>query len=173
LSAHQAFKKTSTRQQDPIRVIFLDLDGVLITHRAARALVDDGGFFEDIFDPIAVALFNRLASPPDVRVVLTSARRYDRGIRQLLKRNNVQAKWHASWRTAPTRGGKKSKRGWLVREWLDRRGNNVQSYVILDDSRDFLPSQKPRHVVAPLYDGLTYQNYLDARKILAQPLIKS
>lgn len=164
----KAFKKATARRKKPIRVILLDLDGVLITHRASHGLVKNfnGGLLRRL-DPVAVGLFNKLAAPADVETVLISSLRFDRGIRQRLKREGVETKWNSDWRTK--RLPHKRKRGWEVREWL-KRHPEVIAYVILEDGSDFLPSQKPRLVRSPCYDGLTFQNYLDARRILATPL---
>lgn len=159
-----SFAQASRRR--PLVVFFLDLDDVLITHRAAHGIGPGVGHMNTI-DPVAMGMFNRLAEKAecqketDVRVVLISARRRDRGIRQFLKRNGLAVRFHHHWRT--DRDG--PSRGHEVERWL-KQHPHVSDYLIFDDGPDFLPEQLPRHIRPQPYNGLTFENFLQARKYL-------
>lgn len=142
----------------------LDLDGVLLT-RAKEA--DDRLAKNSRVNPLAMALFNQLARRAEaeksvtVRAVLTSARRYDRGIRQLLQKGGLEVKFHHHWRTARDGGS----RGQLVQDWL-KAHPQVRDYLIFDDFDDFLPSQKRRLVKCREDGGLKRRNYKRACHLL-------
>ncbi len=164
-SPAKSFTQTA-RLQRPLFVFFLDLDDVLITRRAEHAL-GAGKAHANTIDPVAMALFNRLAQKAeeekgyDVRVVLTSARRFDRGIRQFLQRNGLKARFHRNWRTG--RGG--PLRGDEVQSWL-KAHPKASGYLIFDDREDFLPEQEKHLVHCQLDNGLSWQNYDYARRFM-------
>lgn len=151
------------RRKKPLVIFFLDLDDVLITHRAAHGIGPGAGLFTTI-DPVAMGMFNRLAEKvekqhnADVRVVLISAKRDKRGIRQYLQKNGLTVKFHHHYKTG--RGGQL--RGNEVDRWLIAHPY-VRDYQIFDDASDFLRKQKSRHVRCQLYNGMTYQNYVQCR----------
>ncbi len=149
----------------PVRpVIFLDLDNVLITHRACFAAGETANM-DTIFDPIAMGLLNRIIEATGAEIVLCTAHRDKPSIRDTLKRNGLKGDFHQHFMTDLGPGP----RGEQVQRWLDAHPE-VTNYVILDDlEQGFLPSQKPHHVRPPKRDGLSFQNFLDALKVLGAP----
>lgn len=141
-------------------VIFLDLDDVLITHRASHA-VGKGGGINGVYDSVAMGLLNQIIMRTNAVVVLCTAHRDKPSIRDTLKRNGFKGKFHRHFQTDRGPG----LRGDQVQRWLDGHPE-VTSYLILDDGSDFLPSQAARHVRPPMHDGINFQNYRDALKIL-------
>lgn len=147
--------------EDELPVIFLDLDNVLITHRACFAAGDTTDM-NRIFDPVAIGLLNRITDTTRAKLVLCTAHRDKPSIRDTLRRNGVTGAFHQHFMTDLGPGP----RGGQVQRWLDQHPE-VKNYVILDDLEDaFLPSQAAHHVRPPKRDGLSFQNFLDALKIL-------
>lgn len=108
-----------------------------------------------------MGLFNRLARLAKARVVLCSAKRFDRGIRQHLIRNGLAVPFHRDWRTRALG----QRRGHEVQDWLDRHPRHA-AYLIFDDGADFLSHQRPFHIQPQAYDGMSWQNYQQARDLL-------
>ena len=54
-------------------------------------------------------------------------------------------------------------RGMEIKEWLDKHGNNVSHYVIIDDMDNFLPDQQPYFVRTDPEAGITEE---DADKVI-------
>lgn len=152
-----------------MKVIFLDIDGVLNSRRTAVALGDFGRPSHldrgecPLFDPIAVRLLQILTERSGAVIVWTSTWRIGKDP-QLLA--DAFAK-HYNWQGAKVIGStpvRHGKRGDEIKEWLER--NPVENYVILDDDSDMLPEQMSNFVKVPFATGLTFENILDAAEIL-------
>lgn len=147
-----------------MKIIFLDMDGVLCTTRSHIAQ-DQRGLMEAL-DREAVGLLNRLAEVPgeDVRFVLSSTWRliHDRGwMEEHLRKFGWRGQFHDDWRTIELT----DVRGTEVEDWLHRHFE-VTSFVILDDDADFLPRQMPRLVRTEFEDGLRWCDFLEANRLL-------
>ena len=114
-----------------MKVIFLDIDGVLNT---LKTLQRHNGFIG--MSPILVRRFNKLAKDTGARVVLSSTWRHDKNWRRVMKKNGLDMRFLG--RTKELRG---LIRGHEIQEWLGR--HDVEKYVILDDDTDMLPDQIP------------------------------
>ncbi len=162
-SPTKAFKRTR-QPKKPLIVFFLDLDDVLITHRASHGIGPGTGLFNTI-DPVAMGLFNRLAEKvekktgAEVRVVLISAKRNKSSIKQMLRRNGLKPKFHRDWRT----DFNGPHRSFEVDRWLAAHPQ-VKDYQIFDDISDFGPHHKERHVCCPGYDGLSWENFQQVKR---------
>jgi HAD domain in Swiss Army Knife RNA repair proteins len=138
----------------PLRVLFLDIDGVLNSHRSCLAL---GGIPHSLtpddlrlFDPLALALLQSLCEVAELSVVVSSSWR-------------ILHNWDAIGRAldlptigaTPRLGGV---RGEEIAEWLLTSPTPVESYAILDDDSDMLSHQMPRFVKTEYSEGLTFRN---------------
>ena len=138
----------------PLRVLFLDIDGVLNSHRSCLAL---GGIPHGLdpaslklIDPLALALLQALCEVAELSVVVSSSWR-------------VLHHWDAIGRAldlptidaTPRLGGI---RGEEIAQWLANPPAPVQAYAILDDDSDMLPDQMPRFVKTDYSEGLTFRN---------------
>lgn len=144
-----------------MRIIFLDMDGVLCTMRAHIA--QNGFGLMEKLDREAIGLLNRAASD-DVRYVLSSTWRkfHDQPwMEHHLQSFGWTGQFHDDWKTGDINGP----RGLEIAEWLGRHPE-IEDYAIIDDDSDFLPDQLPRHVHTACYDGLSWQNFLDLNRIL-------
>lgn len=144
-----------------MKIIFLDIDGVLCTLRAHIA--QNGNRLMKALDREAIGLLNRAAFG-DTRYVLSSTWRilHDQGFMEAhLAAHGWNGLFHQDWKTGRINGP----RGLEIAEWLGRHPE-VSGYAIVDDDKDFLPDQLPRHVHTPNADGLTWQNFRDLNRIL-------
>lgn len=133
-----------------MKVVFLDIDGVLNSHRSAVAF---GGMpFDAVahrtrFDEVAVRLIGGIAETAGAQIVLSSSWRND-----------------CNWRTiGPALGltivdrtpSYLGPRGKEIAAWLAAHPE-VTNYAIVDDDGDMLPEQMPFFVHTHMQDGFTW-----------------
>ncbi len=160
------------------KIIFLDFDGVLNNWDyenpwmgTAKLLngYTDRDEFGLLFDTGCVARLETVVEKTGAGIVLISSWRHE-GLPRM------QEMWHvrqlpgelvgiAALNDRITTGSLDSpSRGDIVKEWLD--GNETGNYVIIDDTDDFLRSQR-RRLILPDYDiGFTESDMKKAIKIL-------
>ena len=142
------------REAPPLRVLFLDIDGVLNSHRSCIAL---GGIPHDLapadvamLDPLALALLQSLCEVAELSVVVSSSWRichhWD-AIGRALDLPTIDA--------TPRLGGI---RGDEIAAWLAASPVPVATYAIVDDDSDMLPEQVPRFVRTDYAEGLSFAN---------------
>lgn len=149
-----------------MKVIFLDIDGVLNSDRSCMAL---GGYPhpwpEDgqdwyLFDSVAVALLARATSAAGAVCVLSSSWRI------LLPSLSSLGRWLGVPIIDKTRQAQGNEpRGQQIQDWLDAHPD-VTQYAILDDSIDMLEEQAERLVRVPPANGMTQLNYLELLTLL-------
>lgn len=144
-----------------MKVIFLDIDGVLNSSRTVAAF---GRFPYDLapglpyFDLVALGMVRRLCDETGARVVISSTWRIGRNVTDFVPLQ------------LPVVGLtpiKRASRGHEIAAWLsDQCPGSVEAYVILDDDSDMLPGQVPYFVHTSIEDGLLYSHYEQALRIL-------
>lgn len=142
-----------------MKVIFLDVDGVLNSTRTAAAF---GGFpmelhHAEAFDWVAIKLLQRLCDSSGTQIVLSSTwRRYFsvKEMADLFKLPIVDQ--------TPVLD---TKRGVEIDEWL-KLHPEVKEYVILDDDDDMMSHQKSNFVRTNPEEGLSWANYVRVCDIL-------
>lgn len=128
-----------------MRVLFLDIDGVLLAGRHWRS----GERRPGTVPRDTVEMLNVLCDDTQCRVVVSSTWRRDFNCRQILREAGFRGDFHAEWRT-PVNG---SCRGDEIALWLS--GNpDVTSYAIIDDDSDMLPEHAPVFVQTAFEDGI-------------------
>lgn len=159
----------------PIRIVFLDFDGVLNSAQYWQdrgKLSDDFGWsspeHEDYqLDKAAITRLNRLTSAPDVMVVVSSMWRMMRSrtdLRNLLARNGFTGKVLCK---TPVLN---MPRGLEIREWLRQTARNVSSFVIIDDDNDFQEFGSDRFVQTSFHNGGLLNEHIDkALAVLDKP----
>ena len=142
------------------KIIFLDIDGVLNSHRwwdkfHEEGLASQEGYDFDL-DPEAIMKLNRIMlKVPDVKIVITSTWRFD--FKDTVERLQAQGlvipvidrtsvSLHES-RMLP--------RGVLVDKWISENARDTCNYVIFDDDRDFLLDQQWNFIQTDTAIGLT------------------
>ena len=151
---------------NPLKVIFLDIDGVLNTARAHIA------FGSSQWDPVGVAILNRVCKETGAKLVISSVWRGSMEnwmhAHQILDavglgRHGIchsqlgfpeYDRNSQSHRTAP---GHDNPRGRKIQDWLDEY--SPDNYVILDDDCDMLSSQAKHFVKCNGHEGIGYAQY--------------
>lgn len=151
----------------PTKVIFLDIDGVLCTHRSHRAYGSQRGM-ERHFDPCAVKLVERLCIESEAVLVLSSTWRKlmtQQAMTAILMNAGMRdVPWHEDWKTEVRFSDRP--RGGEIFTWLEDHPE-VSRYAIIDDSSDFRECQRYFHVKTTMEDGLLYDGFEQAEKILS------
>jgi len=167
-----------------MKVLFLDFDGVLNSQQSEifwhnkrdQSLWENemykswhGTLKEYIaheFCPIAMSNVEELIRRvPDLKIVISSSWRHGETI-ETLKKILHPSKLIADAIIDVTpyfRGDKP--RGAEIQDWLDRH-TEVSHYVILDDDRDMLESQKDNFINTSPFHGFQYGDMLWALRIL-------
>lgn len=137
-----------------MKIIFLDIDGVLCNRRSLMRKQRIKRM--NMLDRDCVARLDALcaAGGKDVRIVISSTwRKYHprEDIAEHLEHHGLRhGLVHEDWRTIVLEGF----RGDEIAEWLSRHPE-VTSFIILDDDSDFLDEQLPRHVQSSFEPGFT------------------
>lgn len=161
-----------------MKIIFLDIDGVLCTHRAhyGQYFYAPNGIMHAL-DREAVGMLNMLASgmgsdDQAVRFVLISTWRLNRhpvgrggqhAIESHLRQYGFNGGLHPDWRTDEL--GDEKARGTEVARWLSQHPD-IKDYVIIDDGEHFTDEQKARHVRTEYANGLMWGDFKNAAKYL-------
>lgn len=173
-----------------MKVIFLDFDGPMISHRARSLPLIWGGDLADLpepfdatenrkfnretrvpkFDPVAVSLVGKLVLGHDAQLVVTSSWRKlgRRNVEHILDINGLSSTWlHASWCTEPE--GKGATRSDEIYQWLNRvqhAGGEIESYAVFDDDPSIL--SLPGGVLVPYADGIRWADFCSASAALGK-----
>lgn len=112
---------------EKIKVIFLDIDGVLNCKNTLY-------FFRGCFgiDPYLVRILKRIISATNAKIVLSSTWRLDDPFREEIKRHGIDF--------LDITPKLDSIRGEEIKSWLENHPE-VEQYIILDDDSDFLEEQ--------------------------------
>lgn len=136
-----------------MKVIFLDIDGVLNSSRTCLAF---GGFphsFENDhlsrFDRVALTLIRRIAKAAGAKFVLSSSWRILHELEEVAQGLDLPI-----IDKTPSLAGN---RGQEIQHWLNQHPE-VESYAIIDDDSDMLESQKPYFVHTMHSDGFMWKD---------------
>lgn len=145
-----------------MKVIFLDIDGVLNSFRTAHAYdgYPSSRSEYDKFDDVAVTLIRDLCVKNDIKVVLSSTWRLDKNWKKLENTLKIPLLDRTPYLSVSTRVD----RGREIAIWLEDHPE-VTVYAIIDDDSDMLEEQKPFFVHTCYKNGFSYDNYEQLRKI--------
>lgn len=151
-----------------MKVIFLDIDGVIQSPRYCVAINETGWL--SAFEPAAMHMVQRLIVDANAKIVISSSWRIgatDRQLKQLFRCcgfKRIALAFHDDWQTKQINGFS-AKRGHEIAEWLIRHPE-VENYVILDDDSDMLEEQQDHFVNTDAMNGMLLSHYDKAREIL-------
>lgn len=140
-----------------MKVIFLDIDGVMNTEASMIAAHDKGydGSSADGWDLNAVANLKRILETTGAEIVISSTWRFERFQPELLRA--FQMYGLPCWIGVTPRKMSLHSRGGEIAMWirdhLDECGVAIERYVILDDDSDMLDEQKPFFVKTHFRNG--------------------
>jgi hypothetical protein len=157
-----------------MNVIFLDIDGVLVTTRTFLARFED----RNAFDPVGCRIIHRICNHFKVKLVISSTWRFhsdlntvdvprapDDHLRRNLEKEDLLRYLHDDWRTIDLHRFNNDKvRGDEIAEWLSRHPE-VKKYAILDDDSDMLASQFPVFVHTRFDEGIQVEHWRQLEEI--------
>lgn len=155
----------------PTKVLFLDIDGVLNSHRTCTAFGSPlkGGFphgFDDdnmaLFDHAAIGLIRKLCDKSDASIVLSSSWRIIHSVHDCANGLDLPI-----FDRTPSLNWPDRTRGDEIAAWLADHPE-VSRYAIVDDDGDMLESQKQNFVQTDFQDGLRFRDYENLLCILGE-----
>lgn len=136
-----------------MKVVFLDIDGVLNSH---RTVIANGGYphttrghERDMFDDTALKLIRGIVRTAGAQIVLSSTWRKFPDWEEIGPGLDLPI-----IDRTPSLSGT---RGEEIADWL-RRHTEVERYAIIDDDSDMLEVQKPFFVHTSHFDGFSWKN---------------
>lgn len=155
-----------------MKIIFLDMDGVLCTSRSHVASGKKG--LMQALDPVGIGLLNQIADD-DTFYVLSSTWRFHFDREEMiskLREHGWTGRFHDHWCTV---GRFSSARGQEIGDWLNDHNHRDRPYVIIDDTRHGMGPDLLAHLVQTKFDdGISFEDFNKARTILLgvkEPLI--
>ena len=161
-----------------MKIIFLDIDGVLNTGRYRKILKkteymssDDSQFF---FDPITMRNLSELVSKNDAKIVISSTWRYNRDKKDdiywnmlmgNLRQFNLEDKVIGVTPDLREQYNTIRCRGYEIKEWLDTKKEIIDGFVIIDDDDNMKPFMDKLAYCDEFY-GLSNETKSIAHKIL-------
>lgn len=150
-----------------MKIIFLDINGVLDSHRTMYASNYDDEANEELkLDPIAIGLIDKLCQVTEAKIVVSSVWRMGRtcgDFKKIFKHYGFDL---PVFEMTPILTGKP--RGAEVQAWIDMWESDglepIESYVILDDDGDF--TQYQPLVQTKHQDGFLFHHFILALHIL-------
>ena len=144
-----------------MRVLFLDIDGVLNSERSCAAF---DGYPHDftakamgMFDMVAVALIRKLCHKTDCSIVLSSTWRITSAPHEVANGLDLPVMDKTPVLNGP--------RGIEIAAWLNEHPE-VTKYAIVDDNSDMLPDQMCRFVQTNFQTGLSLDDYRQLKHLL-------
>jgi hypothetical protein len=147
---------------DGVKVVFLDIDGVLNNLGSVLAYGNPSKYL----DMVSVRLVERLCKHTEAKIVISSSWRIGRTVEQLKNElDSLMAHRIADRIIGRTGDGYNGHRGRQIKEWIEVNAPDC-TFVILDDDSDMLPAQKPFFVKTTFEDGFRAAHYKKAMAIL-------
>lgn len=154
-------------------LIFLDIDGVLNSHRTGMAFGGYGTGLDPEWDPVAVKMLRNLTEAADAQIVVSSSWRHDKTVEDF---HEMFAGYR--WDTydiiiGMTPSLQNVPRGLEIYTWFENNPQYATSnYVIFDDRADMLEEQLAFHFVkTDIAWGLGYGDIQKAAEILGCKLL--
>jgi hypothetical protein len=144
-----------------VKVLFLDIDGVLNSHRTAIAFGgyphEVTGYHREMFDEVALALVRGIVKASGSQIVLSSSWR-------LTHHHDLVGK-HLDLPIVDRTPSLIGERGKEIKAWLDSHPQ-VKCYAIVDDDSDMLREQLPFFVKTSGFDGLRWDDACKLARLL-------
>lgn len=147
-----------------MKILFLDIDGVLNSRRSMTAFGACPWTVEDdhmpLFDLVAVGLIRKLCDETGAECVLSSTWRRDPNWRFIGQKLEIPIIARTPEQSGP--------RGREIEAWVGDRmkQGHVKKYAIIDDDSDMLPHQLPFFVQTCPRNGMLLEHYEKLKEIL-------
>jgi hypothetical protein len=139
-----------------MKVLFLDIDGVLNSQRSCIAFGgyphEVTGYHRERFDEVALRLIRGIVKAAGASIVLSSSWRKNEDWQDIGPALELPIidRTPSGWAPGQVRGHE-------IAEWLEAHPE-VECYAIVDDDSDMLPEQKPFFVHTTHFDGFQWMH---------------
>ncbi len=166
-----------------LKILFLDIDGVLCTLRSHFAYGDKGGLMS-AWDITCCQMIRRLCKKYNYKIVISSTWRNSTGRIKVLDyylamyglidycykypdmvTGAERLKLEDEWKTPNSERIPGKTRGTEIKMWLDKHPE-VTKYIIVDDDVDMLDEQKPYLIKTDTDEGFGSDNMMQAMKVM-------
>lgn len=156
-----------------MKVLFLDFDGVL--NNDSSAYIHGYRYNTSLYcapaaDPVSVELIDILVAKSDANIVVSSSWRVDKTVEELkdiLCHQFGLRSWNKVIDKTPLPTYERGElRGHQVDAWLNYSAIDVDDYVIIDDSADFLDHHREHFCLIDAEYGFRVKNLLNCLDIL-------
>ena len=137
-----------------MKIIFLDIDGVL---NSQRTCVANNGYPHDflpssmeMFDHVAIKLIRKACELSGASIVLSSTWRIMHTVHEVANGLDLPV-----FDKTTTKDGRRGKQ---IQEWIDKNPQ-VTNYAIIDDDSDMEPSQQNNFVHTDYLDGFVWRDF--------------
>lgn len=139
-----------------MNIVFLDIDGVLITDRYIihRRFNHRKDFNPNDFDPICVQKLKEILDKTNSKIVVSSSKREGRTVKELIEMFDKYGLGSYIIDRTPVMY---RKRGDEIQEWLNTTGKSkyrVDKFIIIDDEKD-MGKLMPYLILTSQKDGIT------------------
>lgn len=155
---------------EKLKILFLDIDGVINSTRTAVA--SGIGYPHDLdrmdlFDVTALGLIRKVCALGNVSVVLSSTWRLHFGHHEVANALDLPI--------IGSTANLRKERGHEIHKWLEENKDRVECYAIVDDDSDMLPYQMRHFCQTDCDNGLMWKDYLKLANLLGieDPLRKT
>jgi hypothetical protein len=171
------FRGCSLRLRPNVKLIFLDVDGTIVTKRTLEERLALGMAGQNVADPDCIAALNQLIAETGARIVLSSSWRFC----GKLEMEAVLRFWGVNlkgWTFVDQSIGitpdlcervngeyRSVSRGLEIQKYLDGCAEEVESFVIIDDDPNMSPLNS-RLILTNFDEGLTFEKAREAYEIL-------
>ena len=131
-----------------MKVIFLDIDGVLTSIKSSKKNKN-----WDTFDPSAVALLNEVIKSTGAKIVISSSwskKHSLQELRQIFKNNKALGNSIIDCTPGSTSGNREEE----IETWLRESEHTIQCFIVIDDSPD-MGKFSSRLITTSFEKGLT------------------
>lgn len=170
LRDQRAREYCSRHRSSDIRIIFLDMDGVINNATDSdRHIIDNRGY---LYSPRCVSLLNELTDSTGAKIVVSSVWRLGKTVEELQELCKAIGITGEIIDKTPSFNEHWSMRGNEIYSWISSNSDIVGSpyefrrYVILDDDSDMLLWQKDNYVNCDPTIGMTDRTVFKAQAIL-------
>lgn len=147
------------------KYIFLDIDGVLNSHRTCHAFKGYPATLNPYclakFDHAAIGLIRRVCKETGAKVVISSTWRKFYSFEEIGEKLQLPTVGQT-----PDLCKANSLRGDEIKAWLNDNTKEEYKYAIIDDDSDMLEEQKPFFVHTTHMNGLLWEHYEQLISIL-------
>lgn len=154
-----------------MNIIFLDIDGVITTHRVLLSLNPQPTNFDEAWDLVAIGALNKWCSQFNAKIVVSSTWRMKGQLclTQLSAMGLNSDHFFKDDPFTPVMGT--GTRADEITRWLMKRWHQMRNFIVLDDDDDGLSAQfGERFIKCDTYNGLTFDASRKATAILAKYL---